>query len=299
MDGSSGILQAKEDLYGGVVIDPKSLPVDPAEFGNVLESSLRVWGEQKKRGVWLKLPIQLAALVPVAVNRCGFTYHHAEQDYLMLTTWLCTSSHSTIPPNASHQVGVGAWVFDTQHQEVLVVQECAGPLKGRNVWKIPTGIVHSGENLSEAVEREVFEETGVRARFDSVLAVRQAHGFAFGKSDLFFMCALVPDRAADGARQVPVPQEAEVEAVQWMPVQDYCSQEFIDKLPLQRQLKDRCLAYSGGAYRGLTAQMLESGIASKRVDLLLSEGGLPAELHLAADKDEGEAGPQLPGKSTL
>jgi ADP-ribose pyrophosphatase YjhB (NUDIX family) len=46
---------------------------------------------------------------------------------------------------------------------------------------MPTGLVHAGEDLSEAVEREVLEETGVRAAFDCVLLVRQAHGFAFGE----------------------------------------------------------------------------------------------------------------------
>lgn len=42
-------------------------------------------------------------------------------------------------------------------------------------------------------EREVLEETGIRARFAAVLAMRQAHGFAFGKSDFFFVLALTPE----------------------------------------------------------------------------------------------------------
>lgn len=41
--------------------------------------------------------------------------------------------------------------------------------------------------------REVLEETGIRATFDSILLVRQAHGFAFGKSDMFVLCALKPE----------------------------------------------------------------------------------------------------------
>jgi hypothetical protein len=107
---------------------------------------------------------------------------------------------------------------------------------------------HAGEDLIEAVEREVLEETGVRVKFECVIAVRQvseadggtplrpsvrglcllvvltrllslppppppvnpgccpsvrpsvrppcsphqAHGFAFGKSDLFFCCGCRP-----------------------------------------------------------------------------------------------------------
>lgn len=53
-----------------------------------------------------------------------------------------------------------------------------------------TGLVDQGEDISAAAEREVFEETGVRATFSAVLAFRQAHGFAFGKSDFFFVIAL-------------------------------------------------------------------------------------------------------------
>ncbi len=41
---------------------------------------------------------------------------------------------------ASHaQVGVGAFVFDRQSRRVLMVQERNGPLRGKGVWKMPTG----------------------------------------------------------------------------------------------------------------------------------------------------------------
>ena len=60
----------------------------------------------------------------------------------------------------------------------------------QGVWKLPTGLVNAGEDVTTAAEREVAEETGVTARFAAVLALRQAHGFAFGKSDLFFLTAL-------------------------------------------------------------------------------------------------------------
>lgn len=52
------------------------------------------------------------------------------------------------------------------------------------------------------------------AQPDSILAIRQAHGFAFGKSDLFFLVAL---RAAAGQAQLQ-PQAAEVAEAAWMPL---------------------------------------------------------------------------------
>lgn len=47
--------------------------------------------------------------------------------------------------NAHLQVGVGAFVVN-EHQEMLVVQEKNGPLKGQAVWKMPTGLVQQGTN---------------------------------------------------------------------------------------------------------------------------------------------------------
>ena len=54
----------------------------------------------------------------------------------------------------------------------------------------------SGSASVQAAEREVLEETGVRATSAAVLAFRQAHGFAFGKSDFFFVVALTCAPAA-------------------------------------------------------------------------------------------------------
>ena len=56
------------------------------------------------------------------------------------------------------QVGTGAFVLNEQN-EVLAVQERSGPLKGLKVWKFPTGLASAGEDIADAAEREVLEET--------------------------------------------------------------------------------------------------------------------------------------------
>lgn len=66
---------------------------------------------------------------------------------------------------------MGAWVVNERH-EVLVVQERSGPLRGRAVWKMPTGLVHSGEDLAEAAEREVLEETVREGSWEGALGGR-------------------------------------------------------------------------------------------------------------------------------
>lgn len=59
----------------------------------------------------------------------------------------------------------------------------------QDIWKMPTGLVDRGEDVPNAVEREVLEETGLNVKFDRVLIVRQSHGLLFGRSDVFFVCA--------------------------------------------------------------------------------------------------------------
>ena len=111
----------------------------------------------------------------------------------MLNYWLSTEENR-MPPNASHQVGVGSVVIctDGDTKKILLVQEKSGPLRGSGIWKLPTGLVEQGEDISAAAEREVLEETGIVAKFAGLLCFRHAHNALFGKSDLFFLCLLQP-----------------------------------------------------------------------------------------------------------
>ena len=45
----------------------------------------------------------------------GFQYHHAEPGYVMLTYWI-PAGPSTLPANASHQVGVGGFVINDNNE---------------------------------------------------------------------------------------------------------------------------------------------------------------------------------------
>ena len=44
------------------------------------------------------------------------------------------------------QVGIGAFVMN-ERREVLMVQERTGPLRGKGMWKLPTGLVNVGEDI--------------------------------------------------------------------------------------------------------------------------------------------------------
>ncbi|XP_059500575.1 nucleoside diphosphate-linked moiety X motif 6 isoform X2 [Stegostoma tigrinum] len=80
-------------------------------------------------------------------------------------------------------------VFDEATGKVLVVQD---KNKIKYAWKFPGGLSDLGEDIGETAVREVFEETGIRSKFISLLSIRQQHNHpgAFGKSDMYIVCRL-------------------------------------------------------------------------------------------------------------
>lgn len=223
------VLKYLEDRYDGVIIDSDDLPTDDATFIAKIDASLDHWRSIQRRGIWLKLPIAKASFVPIATQR-GFVFHHAEKEYVMMTHWL-PESENRLPPNASHQVGVGCVVINDEGK-MLMVQEKSGPLKGTGIWKMPTGLTEAGEDLCIAAEREVLEETGITAKFTKLLCFRQAHNALFGKSDLFIVVVLKPLTFAI------VPQEEEIIAADWLEPSTLFEQKLFQSSPIYKLINE-------------------------------------------------------------
>ncbi|CAH9076880.1 unnamed protein product [Cuscuta europaea] len=256
------IFSGENDDYGGVIVEMTSEPMDPSLFVTMLRASICQWRQQGKRGVWIKLPIELANLVEPLVKE-GFYYHHAEPKYLMLVHWLPITVN-TIPGNATHRVGVGAFVMNEKN-EVLVVQEKSGQFRGNGFWKFPTGVVDEGEDICDAAVREVKEETGIDTTFVEILAFRQSHKSFFEKSDLFFLCMMQPS-----SFDIQI-QEQEIEEAQWMPYEEYASQPFIQQHEMLKHIVDVCEAKIQDKYRGFSAVKTEIGLSKKISYLYLNK----------------------------
>ena len=113
---SRSIIKYRDDSYDGVIIDSVDLPNTLADFSSMLDDSLQNWRKLGKRGIWLKIPIDKISYA-VAARDFGFAMHHAEKEYLMMTHWL-SSDDNTLPPNASHQIGVGCIVVDDEGLQI-------------------------------------------------------------------------------------------------------------------------------------------------------------------------------------
>lgn len=248
------ILDAFDDEYEGVVVNPDTLPSNPNVFASTLRSSIYNWKLKGKKGVWLKVPVERCDLVPVAVKE-GFEYHHAEKSYIMMTYWI-PDGPSLLPSNASHHVGVGSFVINDKY-EVLVVQEkhCTPDLHG--LWKIPTGFILESEEIYTGAVREVKEETGIDTEFMEVVAFRHAKNVSFEKSDLFFVCMLRP------LSTEIVVDDLEIQEAKWMDLGEFVKQPLIQGDVMFKKIIDICIARMGKRYCGLSVHQLVSKFDSR------------------------------------
>ncbi|XP_066174305.1 nucleoside diphosphate-linked moiety X motif 6 [Sylvia atricapilla] len=186
-------LRARPDKFGGLSVDLGELRGSPrlerAAFGRWLRESVSQWRDEGRVAVWLHVPILQSSLVAVAASQ-GFAFHHAEQGSSTLALWL-GEGPSRLPGFATHQLGVAGAVLDESTGKVLVVQDRN---KTINAWKFPGGLSNPGEDIGDTAVREVFEETGIKSEFKSILSIRQQHKHpgAFGKSDMYIICRMEP-----------------------------------------------------------------------------------------------------------
>ncbi|KAF6153784.1 hypothetical protein GIB67_001017 [Kingdonia uniflora] len=268
------LLTSYEDDHGGIIVEMKEAMVSEV-FVSLLRTSMLYWRQQGKKGIWIKLPIEFVNLVEPAVKE-GFWYHHAEPKYLMLVYWI-PETVNTLPVNATHRVGIGAFVMNDK-REVLVVQEKNGKFRGTGMWKFPTGVVDEGEDICMGAIREVKEETGIDAEFVEVLAFRQSHKSFFDKSDLFFMCMLRP--LSFNIEK----QESEIEAAEWMPIDEYAAQPFVQQHGLLRYMINIGLAKVDKEYAGFSPVPTTSAFSNHPSYLYLNSHDLNRSLSSACDQ---------------
>ena len=208
-----------EDTYGGIIFDFDSTYTGSKEdFKKKLSDSLsHIQSQGYTRGVWLRIPKSHVSLIPICVEDFAFDFHHAETEYVTLCKWLHPTKPNSLPGSATHTVGVGA-VCVTRDKKVLLVKEQSGPAAMLKVWKIPTGKIEAGEDLHEAVLREVEEETGLSGKFEGLVFVRhnlKGAPYLGEKADLFFVCLV----SVDDPTKLKL-QDDEIAAAEWVPAEE-------------------------------------------------------------------------------
>lgn len=89
-------------------------------------------------------------------------------------------------------------------------------------------LIYLGESLERGVEREVVEETGIRAHFRGILSFTYKAKFRFGHADVYFVCLMSLDENEEDQKIDFDPEE--IAACQWVPLDEWANSP--DKHPV-------------------------------------------------------------------
>ena len=201
------MLQVEKDLYNGLIVDTKSIVKSVDKF----EPSLRLLLEQakldKKNLIWLDLKSEQGEHIATAL-KLGFEFHNCEPKRTTLTYRVKKDAY--IPVSPSHTIGVGAVVINKKN-ELLMVRDRIH--NNHSIYKLPGGMVEHTDKLCDAVEREVWEETGIKAKLIKMVSLLNSHPYRFNKSNMYIVFQLEALTT-----EINIIDTHEIEEAIWMPL---------------------------------------------------------------------------------
>lgn len=199
------------DKYDGIIVDSTTLPQMTEDFEREMAELLQAVRHEKL--IWVKLPIQKSAFIPILTN-LDFEFHHCDEKNLMLVKKI--RQDAVVPTTKNYIVGVAAVVL---HNDLLLV------VKDRfySGYKLPGGHIEKQESIKTALKREVFEETGINIAFESIANLGHFKNGQFGESGLYIVCT-----AKACSVDINIQDEQEIIEAKWMPVQDFLQSEQVN-----------------------------------------------------------------------
>lgn len=207
---------------GVVVIDNDALNFELSIFKTQLKKSLKYWQTQKYKLVSLEIPIEKSIFIPILVEY-GFVFHYSQENYVLMIYQL--TAQELIPPSPNRFIGVGGIVFNENKEILVVVDKHYG-----NHYKFPGGFVDANEKIADAVVREVFEETGIKAELEFLSFFRQIHDNIYKKdgfSDIYFIFKM------KALNSKIIVQESEIEDCKWISTDEFLKSENVKLMSKQ------------------------------------------------------------------
>ena len=198
----------REDKYGGIIIDDTTViqPLDEFE-----KSLVKLISDQAdKKLLWITLPISKSHYIPV-LTKHEFTFYDCNEKAIILLKKL--THNPVIPTPTNHTIGVGAFVRDGD--SMLVVKD-----RIYRKYKLPGGYVDNGENISQAVTREVSEVTGIDVQPESIVSIGHFSPCQFNASNIYFVCKAVPLFTT-----INITDSREILEARWISIDKYMNSE--------------------------------------------------------------------------
>lgn len=201
-------LKLINDKYNGTTIDINSIPSSKEIFEKEINILLNTIKDKKL--LWIKIPIEKSDFIPILTNK-GFDFHHCNEKDLMLVKKLIKDP--ILPTAKNHTLGVGGLVISDE--KLLVIKDRFSP-----GYKLPGGHVDPNESITEALQREVFEETGVKVEFESVVNLGHFTQAQFGESNMYVVCT-----ATASTKNIHIYDDSEILEAKWIDIDEFLKDE--------------------------------------------------------------------------
>jgi len=208
---SINTLSWKESSHKAAILQLDNVDAkDTNAFQSKLKNTLLELNLRRRTSAWLEVPIEQSALC-AAAGEVGFVFHHASGKSVVMKCWLDRKKTDPIPPYATHQVGCAGFVLNS-YEELLVVKEQGGS----GQWKLPGGLMDPGEDIPTTTTREVFEETAITSKFESLLGFWHRPINPLGMSTWRYTVSLLRATSHDIRLD-----DREISAGAWIPLKEF------------------------------------------------------------------------------
>jgi len=226
------MLSVKKDLYNGLIIETESIELSVSNFKLSLQNLLEKSTKEKIALLWLDLTSKQAGHIAVALEM-GFEFHNCEAKRTTLTYQVKKDAYIPVPP--THTIGIGAVVINEKN-ELLMVRDRIHT--SHSIYKLPGGMLEHAQSLEEGVEREVWEETGIKSKLIKMVSLLNSHPFTFNKSNMYIVFKLEALSS-----KIEVVDTHEIEFALWMPLDEFFAHE--EMSDFQKKLVRASLANEG------------------------------------------------------
>ena len=208
------MLSVKEDIYNGLIVDRQSIESSVSTFKVSLQNLLEASRAKNKSLIWLELTSNQSEQIAVALQM-GFEFHNCEAQRTTLTYQVKKDAYIPVPP--THTIGVGAVVINAKN-ELLMVRDRIHT--SHSIYKLPGGMLEHAQSLEEGVVREVWEETGIKAKLIKMVSILNSHPYRFNKSNMYIVFHLEALSS-----HIEVVDTHEIEFALWMPLDKFFAHE--------------------------------------------------------------------------